>query len=135
MADDRDALSWTAAVPGATVWAMIAGGSMASAAQTTRNLNMLDLTGYGRLAKLTTLTDRMINDASRDALIAATRLLALQVAHFQRLHGALPLDENIDLLESKGLTEEQAERVADGLEVLAMALATIRDDEPDPSLQ
>jgi hypothetical protein len=24
---------------------------------------------------------------------------------------------------------------ADGLEVLAMALATIRDDEPDPSLQ
>jgi hypothetical protein len=114
---------------------MIAGGSMASAAQTTRNLNMLDLTGYGRLAKLTTLTDRMINDASRDALITATRLLALQVATYQRLHGVLPLDENIDLLESKGLTEEQAERVADGLEVLAMALATIRDDEPDPSLQ
>jgi hypothetical protein len=114
---------------------MIAGGSMARAAQTTRNLNMLDLTGYGRLAKLTTLTDRMINDASRDALITATRLLALQVATYQRLHGVLPLDENIDLLESKGLTEEQAERVADGLEVLAMALATIRDDEPDPSLQ
>ncbi|MEY4598595.1 MAG: hypothetical protein RLZZ445_1392 [Pseudomonadota bacterium] len=96
---------------------------------------MLDLTGYGRLSKLTTLTDRMINDASRDALVTAARLLALQVAHFQRLHGALPLDENIDLLESKGLTEEQADRVADGLEVLAMALATIRDDEPDPSLQ
>jgi len=96
---------------------------------------MLDLTGYGRLAKLTTLTERMINDASRDALITATRLLALQVAHFQRLHGALPMDENIDLLESEGLTETQAERVADGLEVLAMALATIRDDEPDPSIQ
>ena len=96
---------------------------------------MLDLTGYGRLAKLATLTDRMINDASRDALITATRLLALQVATYQLLHGALPMDENIDLLESKGLTEMQADRVADGLEVLAMALATIRDDEPDPSLQ
>lgn len=96
---------------------------------------MLDLTGYGRLSKLTTLTDRMINDASRDGLVTAARLLALQVAHYQRLHGALPLDENIDLLESKGLTEVQADRVADGLEVLAMALATIRDDEPDPSLQ
>ena len=96
---------------------------------------MLDLTGYGRLAKLATLTDRMINDASQDALITATRLLALQVATYQRLHGALPMDENIDLLESKGLTEMQADRVADGLEVLAMALATIRDDEPDPSLQ
>jgi hypothetical protein len=57
------------------------------------------------------------------------------VANFQRLHGTLPMDENIDLLESKGLTETQADRVADGLEVLAMALATIRDDEPDPSLQ
>jgi hypothetical protein len=63
------------------------------------------------------------------------RLLALQVATYQRLHGALPMDENIDLLESKGLTDVQADRVADGLEVLAMALATIRDDEPDPSLQ
>jgi hypothetical protein len=68
-------------------------------------------------------------------LITAARLLALQVANFQRLHGTLPMDENIDLLESKGLTETQADRVADGLEVLAMALATIRDDEPDPSLQ
>ena len=62
-------------------------------------------------------------------------LLALQVAHFQRLYGHLPLDENIDLLESKGLTEAQADRMADGLEVLAMALASVRDDEPDPSLQ
>ena len=96
---------------------------------------MLDLTGFGRLAKLTTLTDRMINDASRDALVAAARLLALQVAHFQRLHGALPMDDNIDLLESKGLTETQADRVADGLEVMAMALATIRDDDSDPSVQ
>lgn len=96
---------------------------------------MLDLTGYGRLAKLTTLTDRMINDASRDALVTATRLLALQLATYQRLHGTLPMDENIDLLESKGLTEVQADRVADGLEVLAMALASIKDDEPDPSLQ
>jgi len=77
----------------------------------------------------------MINDASRDALITAARLLALQVANFQRLHGTLPMDENIDLLENRGLTETQADRVADGLEVLAMALATIRDDEPDPSLQ
>lgn len=96
---------------------------------------MLDLTGYGRLANLSTLTDRMINDASRDALVTASRLLALQVAHFQRLYGHLPLDENIDLLESKGLTEAQADRMADGLEVLAMSLASVRDDEPDPSLQ
>jgi len=127
--------SWTARSPGATVWAIAAGGNNAIAAHTNRNLIMLDLTAFGRLAKLTTLTDRMINDASRDALITAARLLALQVANFQRLHGTLPMDENIDLLESKGLTETQADRVADGLEVLAMALATIRDDEPDPSLQ
>lgn len=96
---------------------------------------MLDLTGYGRLAQLTTLTERMINDASREALVATTRLLALQVARLQQMHGVLPLDESIDLLESKGLSEAQAAHVADGLEVLAMALATIRDDEPDPALQ
>jgi hypothetical protein len=96
---------------------------------------MPDLTGYGRLAKLTTLTDRMINDVCRDALITASRLLALQIAPHRRLHGALPMDESIDLLASKGLNEVQADGVADGLEALVAAFSTIRHDDPDSSLQ
>lgn len=96
---------------------------------------MLDLTGYGRLAQLATLTDRMINDASREALVTATRMLAVHLGHYQRQFGVIPLDATIDLLESAGLSEDQAGQVADGLELLAMALATVRDDEHPPTSQ
>jgi hypothetical protein len=96
---------------------------------------MLDLTGYGRLTQLTELTDRMINDASKEAVAAAARMLAVQVGHYQRKFGAISLDETMDLLESEGLSEEQAAWMADGLENLAVALATIDDDEQPPSVQ
>lgn len=96
---------------------------------------MLDLTGYGRLNQLTELTDRMINDASKDAVVAAARMLAVQVGHYQRKFGAISLDETMDLLESDGLSEEQAAWMADGLENLAVALASIDDEEQPPSIQ
>ena len=69
---------------------------------------MLDLTGYGRLAELTKLTDRMTAEASKEAIVAAARLLALQVGQYQRKFGALPLEDAIELLESKSLDETQA---------------------------
>ena len=96
---------------------------------------MLDLTGYGRLTQLTELTDRMIKDASKDAVVAAARMLAVQVGHYQRKFGVISLDETMDLLESEGLSEDQAAWMADGLENLAVALATIDDDELPPSVQ
>lgn len=88
---------------------------------------MLDLTGYGRLAQLTTLTERMSNDASKEAVVAAARMLAVQLGHYQRKFGAMPFDATIDLLECKGLDESQAGRLADGLETLAMALASVKE--------
>jgi hypothetical protein len=96
---------------------------------------MLDLTGYGRLAQLSTLTDRMINDASKEAVAAAARMLAVHLGHYQRKFGTIPLDETIDLLQNRGLSEDQAGQIADGLEILAMALASVEDDEPAPPVQ
>ena|SRR5258706_10099638 len=97
---------------------------------------MLDLTPYGRLAEYLKLTDKMINEASKDALAEAARMLAVQVGHYQRKFGNLPFDEAMELLESQSLDEEQAGWVADGLEVLAVAIASIKDDEePQPRMQ
>ncbi len=97
---------------------------------------MLDMTGYGRLSEFVKLTDKMIAAASKDAIAQAARLLAAQVAHYERKFGALPTDEIMDLLERPDLTEEQAGRVADGLEQLAVALATVKDDgEPAATVQ
>lgn len=96
---------------------------------------MLDLTGYGRLAELTKLIDRMTAEASKDAMVAAARLLAIQVGQYQRKFGTLPLEDAIELLETEALSEDQAGWVADGLENLAVAIASVKDDDKPPTVQ
>ena len=96
---------------------------------------MLNLTAYGRLAEFTKLTDKMIYEASKDAIAEAARMLAIQVGNYQRKFGALPLEDVMELLEAKTLDEDQAGRVADGLENLAMAIASVKDDDNPPTVQ
>ena len=96
---------------------------------------MLDLTGYGRLAELTKLVDRMTNEASKDAMVAVARLLAIQIGQYQKKFGPLPLEDAIELLETTSLSEDQAGSVADGLENLAVAIASIKDDDRPPTVQ
>jgi len=96
---------------------------------------MLDLTGYGRLGQLSKLTDRMINDASKEAIATAASILAIQVGHYQRKFGNIPLDEAMDLLEAEGLSEDQAGWVADGLENLAVVLSSIKGEAPPETVQ
>jgi hypothetical protein len=93
---------------------------------------MLDLTCYGRLAEFSKLTDRLIDGASKDALAQAARILAIQCAHYQRKFGVLPFDEAIELLENESLDENQARWVGDGLETLAVAIASVKDDSEQP---
>lgn len=75
----------------------------------------------------------MIDQASKDALAEAARMLAVQVGHYQRKFGNLPFDEAMELLENESLDEEQAGWVADGLEVLAVAIASVKDDQEPPA--
>lgn len=96
---------------------------------------MLDLTGYGRLAELTKLVDRMTKEASKEALVAVARLLAIQVGQYQKKFGPLPLEEAIELLETTSLSEDQAGSVADGLENLAVAIASVKDEDRPPTVQ
>jgi len=96
---------------------------------------MLDLTGYGRLAELTKLVDRMTKEASKEALVAVARLLAIQVGQYQKKFGPLPLEEAIELLETESLSEDQAGSVADGLENLAVAIASVKDEDRPPTVQ
>ncbi len=95
----------------------------------------LDLTPYGRLAQYIKLTDKLIDDASKDAVAQAARLLAIRVAQYERKFGDLPQEAAMDVLETETLDEKQAGWVADGLERLAVALATIKDDEVPETLQ
>lgn len=77
----------------------------------------------------------MIDDASKEAVATAASILAIQIGHYQRKFGIIPMDEALDLLETDELSDDQAEWVADGLENLAVVLSSISDDEPPPQLQ
>ena len=90
---------------------------------------MLDLTGYGRLAEFSELVDRLAGEASKDEMVDIARLLAVQVGHYQRKFGTLPLEDAMDLLETETLNEDQAGWVADGLENLALAIASVKIEE------
>ena len=96
---------------------------------------MPDSSGYERFTDLLKLTDRMISDAPKSAIAEAARMLAIQVGHYQRKFGVLPFEEAIVLLESETLSDEQAGWIADGLENLAVAIASVKDDDAPLTVQ
>jgi len=53
-----------------------------------------------------------------DELARCTRLLALNIGHFQTNYGALPKDEMIALLHSDAVNGEQARLLANGMQAL-----------------
>jgi len=53
-----------------------------------------------------------------EELARCTRLLALNIGHFQTNYGALPKDEMITLLHSDAVNGEQARLLANGMQAL-----------------
>jgi hypothetical protein len=53
-----------------------------------------------------------------EELARCTRLLALNIGHFQTNNGALPKDEMIALLHTDAVDSEQARLLADGMQAL-----------------
>jgi hypothetical protein len=86
---------------------------------------------FHRLSKFMKLIDNMLNDASKAQIAEAARILSLQVGHYQRKFGVLPIDVTLELLHVPALSKEQAGWVADGLEIFAAVIAIApKDDEP-----
>jgi len=92
---------------------------------------MAERTNQQRLLEYMKLTDRMIEDASKEKIAEAMRIFALEVAQYQKKFGLLPTDEALSLLRSENLNDEQTAWVADGLENIAATLASIPDDDPE----
>jgi hypothetical protein len=96
---------------------------------------MSDSSGYERFTDFLKLTDKMIDDAPKDAIAEAARILAMQIGHYQRKFGVLPFEEAIDLLEKETLDDDEAGWIADGLEALAVAIASVKGEDGDPTIQ
>jgi hypothetical protein len=71
------------------------------------------------------LADRLIKQATKEQLAECARLLALNLAHHQSLHGEIPLDETLALLEVTEPNEAQAQLLTDGMENFVGVLGNV----------
>ncbi len=69
--------------------------------------------------------DQMIAQSSKEDLAECARLLALNVAHYKRQYGELPLEEHEAMLETQQIDEDLAKLMASGMLEMAITLATV----------
>ena len=70
-----------------------------------------------RFATLLQLSDDMLARAERDDLEETVRILAVYCAHYRSKFGEIPMSETLELLTCETMNDEQAQWIADGLEI------------------
>lgn len=83
---------------------------------------MSDLSTFEQYYKL---ADQLIGKVSKDDLAECTRLLALNLAHYQSKYGELPLDETLALIGLNKPNTEQLQLMTDGMEILVGVLGNV----------
>lgn len=83
---------------------------------------MADLSTFEQYYKL---ADLLIQQATKEQLAECTRLLALNVAHYQGKFGVVPLEETLALLDADEPNEDQAKLLTVGMETLVGVLGSV----------
>lgn len=83
---------------------------------------MADLSRFEQYYKL---ADALIALASKEQVAECARLLALNLAHYQALYGLVELDEPLISSEAAEPNEQQAQLLADGMEILFGVMGNI----------
>lgn len=71
------------------------------------------------------LSEDLIFEATKDDLVEVARILAMQVTHFARKHGELPLSDLHQLLSSSYADDQITELLRDGTNVFVEVLAMV----------
>jgi len=83
---------------------------------------MADLSGFQQYYRL---ADALIANASKEQLAESARLLALNLAHVQRLYGEAPLGDTLAVFGASEPNDDQAELLRDGMEILVGLLGSV----------
>lgn len=75
------------------------------------------------------LAEQMIGDATKDDLAETARVLALQVAHYARKFGELPIPDLNRLLTTMNLDDEGVTLLRDGSQALVGVLAILTEGD------
>ena len=84
---------------------------------------MTGLPDLERFKQYYRLIQRMVEEVDKEVLAEVARILALNIAHYSRKYGELPLEETIALLHAETVNDSQAKLLADGMENLAAVIA------------
>jgi hypothetical protein len=68
---------------------------------------------FERFAAYLKISDQLIEQASKEEVAEVARVLALHVAHYQTKHGAIPVEESLQLMLTETIGDDQAKALAD----------------------
>jgi hypothetical protein len=83
---------------------------------------MADLSSFQQYYRL---ADILIAQVSKEQLAECARLLALNLAHYQRMYGEVPLGETLAILDASEPNDDQSRLLADGMEILVGVLGNV----------
>ena len=71
------------------------------------------------------LSDQLVKFASKEDLAECARLLAINIAHYESVHGALPLDETLWMAYAEEPNQAQIDLMSRGMETMVGVLGGI----------
>lgn len=84
-----------------------------------------------KLRQYMILVDQLVEVAEKEDIAECARLLAMNVAHYKKRYGELPLEDQLSMINAEEINDQQAELVIDGMETLAGMLGSIMElNEP-----
>jgi len=83
------------------------------------------MTDINRFNQYLTLADQLAKIASKEDLVECARLLAINVAHYQSVYGALPLDETLEMAYAEAPNQAQIDLMTSGMETMVGVLGGI----------
>jgi hypothetical protein len=85
----------------------------------------LSMTNMYRFNQYLTLANQLANLATKEDLAECARLLAINVAHYEAVHGPLPLDETLEMAYAEIPNQAQIDLMANGMETMVGVLGGI----------
>lgn len=83
---------------------------------------MVDLSTFEQYYKL---ADMLIEKATKEQVAECGRLLALNLAHYQSLHGEIPLENTLAMVDLAEPSEAQVKLLTDGMQNFVGVLGTV----------
>ena len=80
---------------------------------------------FERFATYLKVSDRLIEDATKEEIAETARVLALHLAHYQTKYEPIPVQDSLKLMLTETIDDSQAAALADGFEVLIEVIRAV----------